>query len=105
MANRFKGMAPFCCNMAKQNVPIPAEIARKAAFGAVEEIKNERSNDRKLNARDVSRAASKALEAAAGQDGEFVSISNSDLRTLSAFTEDRDAAKVITQFREQFDAI
>lgn len=88
--------------MARQNVPVPAEIARQAAFGAQEKVVDQREKGLKHNAQDIQEAASEALDAAAGYDGEFVSISEENLRTLSAFTSDRRARSVVSQYLDQY---
>ena len=69
------------------NIPIPAQTARTLATSVRSAIEEERSLDRKANARRLERAASEALASLERKDGEYVSLNATNVATLTAFSD------------------
>ena len=76
--------------MAQETIPVPAESIRRMTENATQEVREARADGRRYTANDLQRAISEALEAAEGNDGEFVSIRASTAATLAAFGQSRD---------------
>lgn len=85
------------------NIPVPAESARQLAINASEEVDTLRQEGYKYSASELESAISEIHAAAAGKDGEFVSVPASALSTVTAdsnlFDNHRDAARI---FLEQY---
>jgi hypothetical protein len=76
--------------MEQNTIPVPAESIRRLTENAAQEVRCARADGRKHTADDLQRSISEALEAAEGNDGEFVSISASTASSLAAFGQSYD---------------
>jgi len=87
--------------MAQETIPVPAESIRRMTENAAQEVRRARAEGRKHTADDLQRSISEALDAAEGNDGEFVSIRASTAATLAAFGQSRD----VPDARQHCDAV
>jgi len=89
--------------MEEETIPVPAESARTLAISASDEIPELRENGYKLSADDLEGAVSDVLAATEGKDGEFASVPQSAISTITSranvFDNHRDAART---FLEQY---
>jgi hypothetical protein len=71
--------------MSQENlIPVPAETVRRVVESSVKEARNLRERGLNYSAQSVQQSASEALERVNTADGEFVSLPESDLTTLTA---------------------
>jgi hypothetical protein len=87
--------------MANETIPVPAESIRRMTENAAQEVRRARSEGRKHTANDLQRCISDALDAAEGNDGEFVSVKASTAASLAAFGQSRD----VPDSRQHCDAV
>jgi hypothetical protein len=87
--------------MANETIPVPAESIRRMTENAAQEVRRARADGRKHTADDLQRSISEALEAAEGNDGEFVSIKASTAASLAAFGQSRN----VPDSRQHCDAV
>lgn len=66
------------------NIPVPAESLRQLAEGATAEVRDARERGHKHTARSLQVDIADALEAAAGKDGEYASVSAGTVSSLAA---------------------
>jgi hypothetical protein len=71
--------------MTEENlIPAPAETVRRAVQGSVQEARNLREKGYNAYAESVQESASVALQNVEQADGEFISLPESDLTTLTS---------------------